>query len=297
MFDWSDFRYFLALVDDGSALAASRRLHTNQTTVSRRIARLESALGLQLFERTTRGYTLTANGAALEELARDLQRAAEALELRATSLGREVAGTIRFSGNITTMRIYGLPLMERFREKHPEVVFEVDTQSRQVSLEKGEADIAMRSTDRVTGDELIARKFDEQPWGFYCSEEYASTYGRPGSLEECAKHRILMYSESLRDKIACLGWLRSQLPEDGIAFRVDSTAGMSGALRTGAGVGLLPRVIGDDIAQLCYCFGHERLYTPIWLVVSKEGYATPLLRRFLDFFVENFASVRRTFDE
>ena len=183
MFDWSDIRYFIALARDGSALAAARRLKTNQTTVSRRIDRLEHALKLRLFEKSTRGYSLTSSGAALLRVAEKMEAVAGEIESQSSRLIREMSGTIQFSGLVVTMRKYGLPIMEKFRELYPNVLFDVDTQDRFVSLEKGEADIAMRSTDAVVGDTLIARKIDEQPWALYCSHTYADAHGKPWSMD------------------------------------------------------------------------------------------------------------------
>ena len=50
MLDWNDLRYFLAVARDGSTLAAAKALRVSQTTVARRIAALEAALGFPLFE-------------------------------------------------------------------------------------------------------------------------------------------------------------------------------------------------------------------------------------------------------
>jgi len=47
--DWNDLRYFLAVADHGSTLAAGRALRVSQTTVARRIAALEQAIGFPLF--------------------------------------------------------------------------------------------------------------------------------------------------------------------------------------------------------------------------------------------------------
>lgn len=50
MFEWSDTRALLALAREGTALAAARVMNSNQTAISRRIDRMEAALGLKLFE-------------------------------------------------------------------------------------------------------------------------------------------------------------------------------------------------------------------------------------------------------
>ena len=72
MLDWNDLRYFLAVADGGSTLAAGRELRVSQTTVARRIAALEEALGLQIFEKRQAGYTLTPAGEELLDRARQV---------------------------------------------------------------------------------------------------------------------------------------------------------------------------------------------------------------------------------
>ena len=55
MYDWNDLRHFLAVARTGSTLAASRALGVNQTTTARRIAMLEEAIGVKLFDRRQAG--------------------------------------------------------------------------------------------------------------------------------------------------------------------------------------------------------------------------------------------------
>src|SRR5258708_33781349 len=62
MFDWNDLRFFLAVAREGSTLAAGKALRTSQTTVARRIAALERALGLPVFEKRQAGYPLMPAG-------------------------------------------------------------------------------------------------------------------------------------------------------------------------------------------------------------------------------------------
>src|SRR3954447_16737633 len=62
MIDWNDLRYFLAVVREGSTLSAGRSLRVSQTTVARRIAGLEQALGFPLFEKRQAGYVPTPFG-------------------------------------------------------------------------------------------------------------------------------------------------------------------------------------------------------------------------------------------
>lgn len=88
MFDWNDLRAFLAVAETGSTLAAGRRLRVSQTTAARRVAALEAALGLTLFERRQAGYALTPNGEALLEAARAVEGAATGFAEAGAALSR-----------------------------------------------------------------------------------------------------------------------------------------------------------------------------------------------------------------
>jgi len=87
MFDWNDLRYFLAVAREGSTLAAARKLRVNQSTVHRRLATLEKALGCSLVERHPTGYRLT-------ELGNQLRAQAEGIEEGIGALQRHVARPI-----------------------------------------------------------------------------------------------------------------------------------------------------------------------------------------------------------
>ena len=78
-FNWNDLRAFLAVARTGRLTAAAARLGADHTTVARRIAALEAALGARLFDRSPQGYALTAHGERLMPSAEQV----ESLTLRA----------------------------------------------------------------------------------------------------------------------------------------------------------------------------------------------------------------------
>src|SRR5438270_7983934 len=102
MFDWNDLRYFLAVAREGSTLAAGRALRVSQTTVARRIAALEEAIGVPLFEKRQAGYALTPTVAQLVERAQRVETAAGAFAEAAAAEKRDTSGTVR----ITTQDIF-----------------------------------------------------------------------------------------------------------------------------------------------------------------------------------------------
>lgn len=287
-FEWSDIPIYLAVASEGSTLGASRKLNLNQTTVSRRIQALEHALKLTLFERDTRGYALTPHGTALLDVAGQMNAAAENVALRAERLRREISGTIRISAASQAFEHLGFPLLTKFRERYPDVTFEADTDDRVVSLERGEADIALRAADEVVGDTLIARKLATIPWGIYCSRGYLTNNGIPRDIDDCATHGFLQYDDDLVSKIKGLRWLRDRISKEQIVYVVNTVPGMTGSLKTGSGLGALPCMAGDAVPDLVCCFRQKEMSHTLWIVASKESYAHARVRAFMKAAGENF---------
>src|SRR4051794_15487210 len=126
MLDWNDLRYFLAVAEHDSTLAAGRALRVSQTTVARRIAALEETIGFPLFEKRQAGYALTPAGEDLLDRARQVGLAASAFIEAAAAEKRDTSGTVR----ITTQEIFAVtllaPMLRELHERHPEIMIELD---------------------------------------------------------------------------------------------------------------------------------------------------------------------------
>src|SRR5687767_5985395 len=168
MLDWNDLRYFLAVADHGSTLAAGRAMRVSQTTVARRIAALEEALGLPLFEKRQAGYVLTAGGEELLERARQVEAAASGFAEASAALARDSTGSVR----ITTQEIFAntllAPMLRELHERHPQIVIELDTQQELLELGEGQADIALRSTAQEPPAGTVGRRLCIDDWTLYC---------------------------------------------------------------------------------------------------------------------------------
>ena len=120
-FDLADLRAFLSVADFGSFRVASENLHLSQSALSRRIDKLESALGVKLFSRTTRKVELTTVGRAFVPRAQNVMR-----ELEDALVGIKDT-TERISGLVTIACVpsavgYFLPaVIKRFHASYPKV--------------------------------------------------------------------------------------------------------------------------------------------------------------------------------
>ena len=293
MIDWSDLRVFLAVARAGSTLQAARALGINQTTVSRRIQTLEAALGLTLFVRRNTGYSLTAHGETLVEAAARVEGDVEAFAANAERLRRLSGGAIRVTAPESMFAHLLAPIFRAYRRDHPELRIEPISSERYLDLERGEADIAFRSTKTPVEERLIARRLPDMAWTLYCSPEYVAENGAPGSPEELKNHSVLVYDSAL-EQSRWGRWLAVHADPERIAARSNSVTNMVGLIRASLGVGLLPCLEGDTAALLrCIDPPPPELAGAWWLLMTPEVHNIPAVRRFTDFAVAELRRQRR----
>jgi DNA-binding transcriptional LysR family regulator len=214
----SDWHIFLAVVRNGSTLAASRHLKVSQSTVSRRIEVLETALGLKLFERRPSGYALTDSGVALVPRAEAIERAVEDALTFARQQKRGLSGQIRFTTLAAFGQTFMVPAIRDFRLAYPGIQVELVPSEAVLDLAAGEADVALRAGARPADPDLVARRVLDDGWSIYCSRAYAEKSGIPGSGAELATHAVIGLPRAFRDA-PIAHWMDETVPESSIVVR------------------------------------------------------------------------------
>lgn len=196
MYNWNDLRHLIAVAEHGSTIAAAKAQGVSQSTVQRRLAALEAALGRSLAVRAPEGYVLTLFGTALLPHAKEVEGAARLLAQRAADGGSGDAFTIRLTcPEPVVTRL--MPLIERFQASHPAIRIALVTSDRYVDIRQGEADVAFRSGD--TDADLFGRKVADSVWAVYASPDYIARCGAPAAPAELADHRIVALDDSMAD--------------------------------------------------------------------------------------------------
>ena len=293
MFDWNDLRYFIAVAETGSTLAAGRALRVSQTTVARRVAALEQALGVTLFERRQAGYAATPAGDALLDRARQVALAAGELADAAGAMERDVSGTVR----LTALEIYAVtilpPILRDLHEAHPDIHIELDTTEEPRDLASGAADVALRGADSPRGGGLVGRKIGPDPWTLYCSRAYAEEHGVPRNRAELARHPLIGGGgEKVWHRYRA--WLRHHGLEGSVAIHHDSVMGMLAAVRSGFGLAVLPSFIADRDPDLVRCLPpKEGDAAALWLLTHERVRHTPRVRAVVDFLADRLTRMAR----
>jgi DNA-binding transcriptional LysR family regulator len=291
MIDWNDPRYLLAVARAGSTAAAARALGVNQSTVVRRVAALEAAIGLRLFDRGRAGYRLTADGQALLEQAQGVEAAVQALTRRAAALDSSLAGSLR----VTTAEGMALglvpQLLQEFHRRHPDIQVNLLIEDRYNDLSDGRAEIALRAGPPGNGA-LVGRKLSDQSWAVYGSRDYLAAAGSPATPGALNGHRLVGFEGQIAD-ITPARWLRSVAPACEIACRSNSVLGLLLAAQSGLGLALLPCQIGDGAADLVRVIDPQPgLIGGFWILTHPDLQRRPKIRAFFDFMTKEIVKHR-----
>jgi len=292
MFDWNDLRSFLAVAESGSTLAAAQALRVSQTTVARRIAALEEATGLALFERRQAGYALTPVGEAMLGHAIAVRDAADRFGEAAGARSRDAGGTV----SVTVMEIFAVtilpPILRDLRAAHPEIHIQLDTSDEPRDLAAGAADIAIRSSKQPSGAGLVGRRIADNGWTLYCSRDYADLHGIPHSREELAAHPFIGGGGHVWEPYRA--WLRQYALEDAVVMQYDTASGLLSGVRAGMGLSVLPAFIADRESDLIRCIPPKNEDTTgVWLLTHERLRHVPRVRTVLDFLANALTRLAR----
>ena len=232
---WDDVRIFLAIHRHGTLAAAAARLELDTSTASRRIAALEEALGVRLFERTREG--LTPARAAEQVLA-----AAEAMEAAHARLTREASeveaaaeGIVRLSTAPGMSSVFIAPALARLRKRYPKISIELDAAVRPRDLTRHEADLALR-TVRSQGADLVTTRLLTARWVAATSSKLAQ---RIGTLAAWADVPWIAWDRDLAS-FPPARWLAEHVPDADVALRTSDFSSQLAAAGAGLGLVLAP---------------------------------------------------------
>lgn len=275
MYDWENLRFLAVLARERSFSAAARKLGVEHATVSRRLTALEAECGLRLLDRRGKKVTLTADGERMAAVALRMEEEAlgAARLASASHIGLTGSVTVSAPPALTAARLIG-PLV-RLRQQHPDLTIHVVGETRAASLDRREADVAVRLSRPEKGDLTISR-IGEVTFHFYATERYLKAtspeswqfiaYGS-GSMDDTPQSRRLKEFAAGRP----VGFFASSLELHMVA-----------AVENG-GVAILPDFIAETEPRLVAIDeGREPLRRDVWLVTHRDLSHAPAVRAVME---------------
>ena len=188
MQDLNDMLYFTEIVAQGGFAAAGRSLHMPKSRLSRRLADLETRLGVRLLQRTTRKLKLTPVGETYLRHCQAMREQAEAAQEAVTQVQTAPRGTVRVACPVTLAQSTMATLLPAFVAQYPLVNIDMRISNRAVDVVEEGFDIALRvrSTLDDSGS-LVVKNFGQTGTVLVASPAQLQRQGRPANVAELGR--------------------------------------------------------------------------------------------------------------
>ncbi|CAG2154713.1 HTH-type transcriptional regulator DmlR [Cupriavidus yeoncheonensis] len=292
---FSDLAFFVLLVKRGSLAGAAQQMGVTPSAASKRLAALETRLGVRLLHRTTRRLSVTQEGEAY--LAQGGRILAELEELEQGLAGSRVAprGLLRVNATLGFGRRHLAPAVAAFLRAYPQVEVQLELSDRALNLAEQGFDVGVR-LGGLPDARLSARRLAGNRRLLCASPHYLSAHGAPASPRELAQHRCIVIRES--DETYGTWQLYAGTRQETVKVRGPATTN-DGETAVGwalEGLGILLRSEWD-VAPLLRT-GRLQPVLPDWSAAPADIFAVYLsrdhlsarVRAFIDFLAERFAT-------
>jgi DNA-binding transcriptional LysR family regulator len=203
--NWNNFKLFYHVVKAGSITAAAPEIRISQSTLSRSITELESALKIKLFERHSRGMNLSYQGKILFDEVEKIYMHFELIRQISTNDPHQLEGELRVfldSGLLDTWLTY---YIDHFISDYPSLYLSLISNNTKLDIVKDEVDVALCAdfvASPLIGHQLILT------WQrrLYASPEYLKNFGEPKTIKDLDHHRLIAFGEDQTFPIEDMDW-------------------------------------------------------------------------------------------
>lgn len=194
--DLNDLAVFAAIAQAGSITAAAQKMKLPKSNVSRRLARLEDRLGVQLIERNTRNSRLTSIGVCYADYCRLMVEEANAADAVVELSLAEPAGELRVSASVLVGQQIIAPAIAAYTYKFPKVRVILELTNARVNLIENGFDLAFRIGENQDST-MISQAMGTFPLCLYASPDYLRRSDMPKSPKELRHHRCLIMDSGI----------------------------------------------------------------------------------------------------
>ncbi|MET3446110.1 LysR family transcriptional regulator [Ralstonia pickettii] len=189
-------RVFCAIVEAQGFSAAAERLDSTHSSVSRQLKRLEAELGVQLLNRTTRRFALTAAGQRYYEACVDILQRVESASQAMANEHQRVAGTLRVSVPLAIGTLELSAWLPAFQQRYPDLHLDLSCRDEMIDLVAEGFDVALRISQPLGDSSLVARKLVESDIVLVASPGYLARRRPPAVPSDLREHELITFSGS-----------------------------------------------------------------------------------------------------
>src|ERR1700730_4839767 len=245
MSDLNSLIIFAHVIDANGFSKAARRLKMPTSTVSRRVAELEQALGVRLIERSTRSLRLTDVGSEVLEYAHRGAEISEAIDNIASNHLSKVSGNLRLAAPPSISDSLLAPIVVAFQKEFPDVYIQVFVTERIVDQIAEGVDLAFR-VGELEDSSLVARRILTYRHQLVASPGYLEKRAPPKTPRDLLGHRLLAFS-FWRPEYSWTLTRANGTDKETLTFQpylsINEYAGLATALLTGTGIGEIPPIV------------------------------------------------------
>lgn len=265
--NWDDLRYFLQTIQAGSQSRAAEQLAVNRTTVGRRIAALEQALGTALLTQSGGGLQPTDAGRELLKIARQTETAIQALMACLSQDDAEPRGQLRIAAPLGLGPEFMWAFAD-FSQRYPGIRLElINTLNPVTSLVRRQAELGL-CVIRQPPEYLDGQRLGTLERAIYASRDYIARQDRELPPEQ---QRWIGWGREMAHTHAAR-WMRAHLPADvRVGAEVNSWQALKEAVRAGLGVAQLWCFLADrDPSLVRLAPPTPELSLDLWLLHHRD---------------------------
>jgi DNA-binding transcriptional LysR family regulator len=261
-----DLSLFMAVAELGSFTKAAARLGIPISSLSRRVAELESAIGLRLVNRNTRTVSLTEAGELYRVRCETILAAVEEAHREVHGLLEQPRGMLRLSVDAEIGSRLVAPVIAQYSAAFPDIKIEIDLSPRRIDLLVENFDLAIR-IGSLPDSALRVRRLASLRGGLYAAPDYLERAGKPGHPRDLVDHRRI---HLLHQGDRGAWYLSCVATEEAVEIDADSivTANNMTMIRQLAVLGLGIAVLDDAIAKEDVARGRLIAVLPDWALPS-----------------------------
>lgn len=242
-FDLTDLRAFVAVADLGSFRAAAEALHLTQPALSRRVDKLEQALGFRLFDRTTRKVELNAMGRSFLPRSRHVLNELDGALLGMADLSDRLRGQVSIACVPSTVAAFVADTLREFHQRYPRIrVRLIDDSATEIvsAVARCEADFGISYLGTQEPDLEFEPLFDEA-FVLACRRDHALARRRRVSWAELARHEGVMLAHGSGNRLLVDQALAGLAQQPAWSCEVRHVPALLSLIEAGIGIGAVPQ--------------------------------------------------------